>query len=175
MGESWIVIHNWPEHQHYRDRDPIWIKDYLSQMSDDRYRRLSFHLRGVLQSLRLAYASSNGRLTTDTRHLSRQLGHRVMTRDLVSLSDAGLIHIVASRPLALTRSREKRREEKKGFASAKTSKPATTAASPAVNMPPRDKVAEARALVKNGAITDPYELDILDIPDTLRDELRALL
>jgi hypothetical protein len=173
--DRWIVIHNWPAHQHYKDRDPNWIKDYVSQLAHDDYRQLSFHLRGILENLRLAYASSNGRLPADTRYLTRQLGNRVMTRDLEALNHAGFIEIVASRPLALARSREKRREEKKEVANAKTAKPPATNERTTVNMPPRDEAAYVRKLIANHVVTQPYELDAFNLPDALRAELRALL
>jgi hypothetical protein len=134
-ADPWIVIHNWPEFQHYKDRDPSWIKDYVSQHSHGDYRRLSFHLRGILKDLRLAYASSNGQLLADTRQLSRQLGERVTTRDLESLNHAGLIEFSASKPLALARSREKilRGEKKTAVAHAPKAKAKTGSDEPRSN------------------------------------------
>jgi hypothetical protein len=125
MNDGWIVIPNWNDFQHYKDRDPKWIKDHISQLHDDDWSALTWSERGALQTLRLAFAASDGKLPTSAlAHLGGHpgVGLRSIT---TSLSDAGLIVVSASKPLSLTRSREKRREEKKERASARKAKPAT--------------------------------------------------
>ena len=42
MTDGWIVIPNWDKFQHYKDRDPVWIKLYLELNSRDDWRRLTF-------------------------------------------------------------------------------------------------------------------------------------
>jgi hypothetical protein len=106
MRAGWIVIPNWGEFQHYRDRDPTWIKTYVRLLHDDDYLRLTAHQRAVLHGVWLAYASSNGQLRASTSSLTRQLALRVASRQLDALTDAGFIEISASRPLSLARSRE---------------------------------------------------------------------
>jgi hypothetical protein len=98
--DGWIEIHNWDRFQHYRDRDPVWIKNYTALLSDDDYLALSTHLRAVLHGLWLMYASSRCRIRVDTASLSRHLQCRVRLADLVSLNDAGFLHFRASKPLA---------------------------------------------------------------------------
>lgn len=110
-AEQWIVVRNWDRFQHYSDRSPTWIKSYTSQLHDPDYLGLSSHVRGVLEGIRLAYASSNGQLLLNTRSLSAQLALRVMTRDLESLIRAGFIEVSASRPLALRYPREETETE----------------------------------------------------------------
>ncbi len=103
--ERWIVVPNWREFQHYKNRDPSWIKAYTRLLSNADYIGLSFHVRGVLFGLWLAYARSDGQLLGSTSTLTRQLGGdtgtRVTTRDLAALNDAGFIRFSASKPLAL--------------------------------------------------------------------------
>ncbi len=99
-SEAWIVIPNWRRFQHYSDRDPRWIKNYVAQLHDDDYLDLTFHLRGVLHGIRLLYASSACQLPADTKKLSHRLGQRVTRANLASLYDAGLIELAASKPLA---------------------------------------------------------------------------
>jgi len=121
--ERWIVIPNWDKFQHYKDRDPTWIKTYVSLTASDQYLALSGHRRGVLHGVWLEYARSHGQLRHDTLTLSRRLNLKVVTSDLESLNHAGFIEVAASKPLAiryqdasdplaLARSREKIREEK---------------------------------------------------------------
>lgn len=106
-GELYIWIPNWdgdddgtPGFQHYKDRDPIWIKNYTRLLVKDEYLRLSGHRRAVLHGVWLAYATSRRRLSADTLTLSSRLLLKVTTPDLKALSDAGFIEVVASKVLA---------------------------------------------------------------------------
>jgi len=113
MSDGWIVIPNWDRYQHYADRAPAWIKDHASQLDDDEYISLTFAQRGLLSGIRLAYAASDGRLPKNTLRVSSRLGQRVTERQLNALRDAGFIDISASRPVSLTRARERALEEKR--------------------------------------------------------------
>lgn len=127
MSDNWIWIPNWdgPDgFQHYKSRDPIWIKNYTRLLSHDAYMELPFAARGLLHGIWVAYAMSSRRLPGNTLVLSRRLGCQVKHRTLQSLVDAGFIEIVASSvlarrlqaasdPLALTRARALAREEKR--------------------------------------------------------------
>jgi hypothetical protein len=122
MDDGWIVIPNWDEYQHYKDRDAPWIKDYVAQLHHPDYRGLTFAQRGLLHDLRLLYAASNRNVPHARVHqgthagmhayqnLSGALGARVDSTQLLRLNEAGLIAFAASRPLA---ARTKRREEKR--------------------------------------------------------------
>jgi hypothetical protein len=107
MSERYIVIPRWDEFQHYSNRDPIWVKVYTRLLSDEAFRDLTFHQRGVLLSLWVEYARSGRQLRDNTATLTRQLGHRVMRRDIEALTYAGFLTFSASAPLA------QRREEKR--------------------------------------------------------------
>lgn len=128
-GGLWIVVPRWDGSdgfQHYRDRDPIWIKNYRTLLSSDEYLTLSFHIRGVLHGLWLAYAASNRQLRDSTLTLTRRIGQRVTTRDLLALNHAGFIEFSASRPLApvyQAASLDKEKEKKKTRAHALEQKP----------------------------------------------------
>lgn len=159
MNEQWIVIPNWDASidadgvrhdgfQHYRDRDPIWIKVYTRLHSSDEYLALSFHLRGVLVGLWVEYATANRQLSDSTLTLTRRLGQRVSRRDLVSLSDAGYLTFSASKPLArryqdASPEKEKEKEQK----GARTRKGKAGA------------LIVIDTMIRNGAITDPVHLE----------------
>lgn len=102
MPEGWISIRNWRRFQHYdpAKRVPPWIKAYTELMDDAAYLELTEHCALVLHRLWLTYASARCQLPLTTSTLSRQLGLRVMRRDLERLCDAGFIAIVASKMLA---------------------------------------------------------------------------
>jgi len=125
-ADLYIWIPNWdgPDgFQHYRDRDPVWIKNYTRLLSKDEYLKLSSRRRGILHGVWLLYANSNRTLAGDTRSLSRRLSVRVLNSDLEALSEAGFLEVVASdvlaqryqaasNPLALTRVKEETEVEK---------------------------------------------------------------
>lgn len=129
--DVWIVVPNWERFQHYRDRDPVWIKLYLELRSRDDWRRLTLAERGLLVSIWIEYAASGGTLRASD--LASRVSAVNVSRSLGSLSDAGLVRFSASKPLALARSREKRREEKNDRAHAQRPKPAPTSAEPRAN------------------------------------------
>lgn len=96
----WIWVPKWEDFQHYkpeRDRPPAWIKSYTRQLDDDRFLDCSLAARGLLESVRIAFARSSGRLPSDTRGLSRRIGAKVTNAQIAALCDAGLLEVV-SRP-----------------------------------------------------------------------------
>jgi hypothetical protein len=106
---EWIHIPRWDQFQHYKKRDPPWIKDYRSQLDNPTYLGLTFAQRGLLHDLRLLYLVTHKNVTLDTRKLSRRLGERVLSIQLEALNDAGLIEVRASTPL--DQSREEKNED----------------------------------------------------------------
>lgn len=122
---QWIWIPHWhadDEHagfQHYKDRDPVWIKNYRWLLRDDDYLDLTVSQRGLLHGIWLAIASTgNGRLRYSLESLKRQLGLRKPFRlaHLDPLIQAGFLDIRASKGLAeryQAASPEEKRGEKK--------------------------------------------------------------
>ncbi len=99
MIDRWIVIPGWDKFQHYHDRSPKWIKDYIEQLDRDEYLELTFAERGILQDIRKLYSRRSLTLPGNTRELSRVLGQRLSGKQLQRLVDAGYIEIVASKPV----------------------------------------------------------------------------
>jgi hypothetical protein len=106
VTERLIVIPRWDDDekgegfQHYKDRDPKWIKNYRNLLKKDEYRDLTFVQRGILHGLWLEYAASNREIRDSTLSLTRRLGQRVTRASLDSLNHAGFITFSASKPLA---------------------------------------------------------------------------
>jgi len=105
MAEEWIEVVHWRRYQHYKDRAPTWIKNHTSLLHDPDYLDLTATQRAVLHGLWMIYAVSAGKVPENTAKLSRELNVRVTKRTLKALNDAGFIRTVASKPLALTRSK----------------------------------------------------------------------
>jgi hypothetical protein len=94
-SDRWIVVPNWDKFQHYKDRDPPWIKLYRDLLHKDEWLDLPLAARGLLTGIWLAYAEWNGRLRVSD--LRTVMGH---TRDthgtLQRLVDAGFVEVRAS-------------------------------------------------------------------------------
>jgi hypothetical protein len=90
----YIQVRNWERFQHYRDREPPWIKNYTALLSDPNYGELSHAQRSTLHGLWLMYARSSRQCPDDTSWISRQLGVRVTRATLEALNRAGWIEFV---------------------------------------------------------------------------------
>jgi hypothetical protein len=99
-AERYIEVLGWERFQHYKDRDPAWIKNYVRLLHNDAYLDLTLHQRGVLHGLWILYAANGRQIRDSTATVSRQLGGRVSRATLEALNDAGFIRIVDSKPLA---------------------------------------------------------------------------
>ena len=167
--DGWIVIPNWEKFQHYQDRDAPWIKVYVRLNSDDDWLAMSTALRGVLTTIWLEYARSDGQLRVG--RVMELCGKSARSAHIHALVRQGFITVSASKPLALARSREKRfRREEKNYpvAAREKAKPALTAAEQAIER-----------LVRNGVINDIIDLEAeiagLHINGNAADRLRQML
>ena len=108
---AWIVVRNWERFQHYRNRNPVWIKTYLELLDNDAYLGLPPRARALLHGVWMAYARARGELRyePDASPMRRRYGSgaldkrvrmRVYCDDIKRLSDAGFIEVSASKPLA---------------------------------------------------------------------------
>lgn len=105
MGELWIVVRNWKKFQHYRNRDPIWIKVYTELFDRDEWLNLTLAERGLLIHIWLGYAWTDGQLRLS--QVRPKSGLRHFQGHITSLVHAGFITLSASRPLAPKRLRGK--------------------------------------------------------------------
>ena len=156
--DGWIVIPNWEKFQHYTDRNPAWVKLYTELNRRDDWRSLTLSERGVLVSIWAEYGSSNGQIrVVDVGHrIGLQSKYAHLYRHIESLNRAGFVTIVASKPLALARSREKKvSETEKNYPKriAGTAKP--EAPRPAAEG--SELIVER--LIRNGVISDLVDLN----------------
>jgi hypothetical protein len=128
--ERWIHIRNWERFQHYKDRQPSWIKVYCELLDDPNFGRLTHTERSTLLGLWLLYARSRRAIVLDTLWLTRRLGVKVTRNTLESLNHAGYITISASKVLAErypSRARTdldlRREEERSTYVEPSTSRP----------------------------------------------------
>lgn len=119
----YLLVKNWDEFQHYKDRNPPWIKLHRSLLDDYEFSRLQDASKAHLMLLWLFASQNGGKIPEDAKFLQRKLGLE-KPPDLKAFTDQGLLipeqdasNALAGREqgdseeLALARSREKRREE----------------------------------------------------------------
>jgi hypothetical protein len=120
---TWLTIKNWSEFQHYKDRNPPWIKLHRALLDDYAFAALPDHQKAHLVLIWLFAASqAGGRVPNDAKFLSRKLGTSEPI-DLEPFVSAGFLiaeqtacNPLAERtqdacnPLAFARSRESETE-----------------------------------------------------------------
>jgi hypothetical protein len=148
VNDNWIVIPNWGKFQHYKNRNPAWIKVYTELNSDPNWEALTLHQRGLLVTIWIEYARSRGQVSL--KLVQSWVGAGFKQATVKALSNAGFIELSASKPLALTRARERGTTYPKESASAPTS-PNGDVALPLEEektLPPPEAVARVKALVE---------------------------
>jgi hypothetical protein len=129
---SGIIIRDWDEKQHFKDRDPIWIKIYRALRHDRRWRQLSGDGCKLYIDLTLLAAEVEpfGTIQLHPADLAWEvrLDHENLRIALLEVAAAGLITVVGYRDdikllsagdqpdnevLSLTRSREVEGEREK--------------------------------------------------------------
>lgn len=117
----YLRIKNWDEFQHYRDRNPPWIKLHRALLDDYEFGRLPDTSKACLMLIWLLGSQSEGRIPADPKFLQARLGLE-KPPNLQIIVEAGFLIVEqdASKPLQnasetldLARSREERREEKR--------------------------------------------------------------
>ena len=94
--ELWIEVRNWNKFQHYKDRNPPWVKNYIKLLHDENYLSLPPGTRAILHGLWLEYAASEQKIPLSTRIISARLRCKVTIRQLEALNHAGFIRFRAS-------------------------------------------------------------------------------
>lgn len=180
--ELWIVPLNWSKFQHYSDRTPPWIKLYLELLDKPEWLDLAPTAKAQLTTVWLLRARTQGPVSVVILRLYMPVesATRHFRVGLEQLNHAGFIAMFASKALALEKIREEararahtRERPRAREKAATTTSNGPTGWSP--NMPPRDREAEARRLIHNHVLTEPFELDAYGFAEPLRSELQALL
>lgn len=74
MSESgYLIVKNWSEFQHYKDRNPPWIKVYRTILRDYKYAQLSDSSKLLLVFLWLLAAEDFGRVPNDAKWVKKQI------------------------------------------------------------------------------------------------------
>lgn len=106
MSEEWIIVNDWARFQHYKDRNPKWIKLYTQILDNQDFDLLTPAQQIVLVKLWLLYARRNQVVPKNTRYLSQKLGQRVRSDTLDTLKDQGWISFTDKEPTPSNEFRE---------------------------------------------------------------------
>ena len=110
MSERYIVIPNWDDFQHYKDKTrPAWIKLYPRLLRHDEFLNLTPTERMALVGIWMLYAESARRIAVDTAKLTRSLNQRITKNTLQRLNEAGFIEFCSRDALDAVISREEKR------------------------------------------------------------------
>ncbi len=85
------MICNWGKFQHYKNRNPPWIKLHTSLLEDYEFSQLSVHLQVVLLKLWLVAARTDNRLPDDPAWIGQKLTMPIEQADLATLVAKGWI------------------------------------------------------------------------------------
>ena len=114
---DYLKVKNWSKFQHYKTRNPPWIKLYRSIASDYAFNQLSDVTKCHLMLIWIEAASGDGEVPNDAAYLRRRLSLKT-NPDLKTLINNGWLVEIAStickhdaRPEGEKRREEQRREE----------------------------------------------------------------
>ena len=158
--QGYLEVKNWKQFQHYRDRDPQWIKLYRKVLADYEFSRLQDASKLLLICIWLLASEDRehrGRVPNDPEWIARRAGIAGPV-DLQPLIDAGFLLLArrkqdASRPIAKRLPRDRDRD-RNASAPAKASRetwltPFSDAWAATVGEPPFGKLVQVLgALVK---------------------------
>jgi hypothetical protein len=84
---EYLSVKNWDKHQHYRDRDPVWIKLYHRLLDNYEYTQLSDHDKLLFLETLMISARTSNRIPNDVQWLKRTytLKGKIDFKELISL------------------------------------------------------------------------------------------
>jgi hypothetical protein len=88
---EYYMINNWDKYQHYKKRNPTWIKLYVSILNDMEFRKLRDQSKLILVHLYLLAAVNNNRLDLTPALLARTCGIRVRHENIAELKESGFL------------------------------------------------------------------------------------
>ena len=87
---NYLRVRNFERLQHYKDRDPPWIKLYYCLLDDYAFTRLTDASKWHLVGIFLLASRCGNRIAADTKWVSKKIGARTVV-DLAALEAAGYL------------------------------------------------------------------------------------
>lgn len=113
--KQYFSISNWKEFQHYKDRNPPWIKLHNQLLDNYEFEQLTDATKGHLLCIWMLASRTNNKLPLDQSWIKRKIGANSPV-DLKTLESSGFIELQdmehdASKPLVSEEERRDREEK----------------------------------------------------------------
>ena len=96
---AFLRVRNWTKYQHYKDRNPPWIKLHFDLLTSEDWTMLDDASRVLAVASMLLASRNNGLIPKNPRHLQR-VAYLNSLPDFKPLIDCGFLEEIASEPLA---------------------------------------------------------------------------
>jgi len=109
---DYLKVKNWEEYQHYKDRNPPWIKLHVRLLNDRQFSSLSLASRGLLMQLWILASEHDGQVPNDLEEIKFRLrDSSIKAENLNHLIDKGFLDN-GKQPLASASERYSETEER---------------------------------------------------------------
>ena len=89
---KWLHVKNWEQYQHYKNRNPPWIKLHTKILNDRDFTSLSCDSRGLLMQLWILASENEGNVPHDLDELQFRLrDESISEKDILSLIKQGFL------------------------------------------------------------------------------------
>lgn len=89
-----LKVKNWQKFQHYKKRNPPWIKLHVQTLNDRDFMKLSCASRGLLMQLWILASENEGQILCDLEEIRFRLrDESIKDDDLQRLIDKGFLRI----------------------------------------------------------------------------------
>ena len=87
-----LTVKNWNQYQHYKDRDPPWIKLHVKLLNDRDFMSLSFASKGLLMLLWILASENEGKIPFDLDAIKFRLHDKsIREKDINLLIEKGFL------------------------------------------------------------------------------------
>jgi hypothetical protein len=89
---EYLQIKNWSEYQHYKKRNPPWIKMHVRILNDRDFMSLSLASKGLLMLLWILGSENNGKVPNDIKEMNFRLRDtNIKQKDIDVLIEQGFL------------------------------------------------------------------------------------
>jgi hypothetical protein len=90
---EYLLVKNWDEYQHYKQRNPPWIKLHIKLLNDRKFTALSCASRGLLMQLWVLASEDDGRILNDIEEIKFRLRDKhIKQTDINLLINKGFLN-----------------------------------------------------------------------------------
>ena len=91
MAHGYLAVKNYEHYQHYKSRNPPWVKLYLEFLTDYALRKLPENARLLMVCCYLLAAETNNQIPHDCAYLTERVGFAVNDTMIGALKNDGFL------------------------------------------------------------------------------------